>query len=242
MKIARIPLLLALLALALLLAGGPGYRLGLWGLGFGLLGVSRYALMIGVGAAALALVLLFIPRVRAGRAAALALAIVVGLGTAAVPLYVRHSAQSLPYIHDITTDTVDPPRFVAIAPLRADAPNPVDYPGSEVADQQRAAYPDIQPLRTALPVDRLFEHALAAAREMGWEIVATEPQNGRIEATATTLWYGFKDDVVIRIRSADGGSRLDIRSKSRVGMSDLGANAARIRDYLAALEERLTTL
>jgi len=242
MKIARIPLWLAFLALALLLVGGPGYRLDLWGLGFGLLGVSRYALVIGAGAAVLALVFLVIPKLRRDRAAGLVLALELGLTVAAVPLYVRHTAQSLPYIHDITTDTVDPPRFIAIAPLRADAPNPVEYPGADVAKQQRETYPDIEPLRTALDPSRLFEHALATARGMGWEIVAAEPENGRIEGTATTLWYGFRDDVVIRIRPADGGSRLDIRSKSRVGMSDLGANAERIRDYIGALEGRLGEL
>ena len=72
---------------------------------------------------------------------------------------------------------------------------------------------------------------------MGWHIVAAKSEEGRIEATATTLWFGFKDDVVIRIMPTAAGSRLDIRSKSRVGLSDVGVNAARIREFVAALGE-----
>ncbi|WP_404326387.1 DUF1499 domain-containing protein [Aerophototrophica crusticola] len=81
-----------------------------------------------------------------------------------------------------------------------------------------------------------MKRAEAAARDMGWDIVAVEPAEGRVEATATTAWFGFKDDVVVRVRPEGDGSRIDVRSKSRVGRSDLGANAARIRDYLARLK------
>ncbi|GAB4169043.1 MAG: hypothetical protein Kow0020_02630 [Wenzhouxiangellaceae bacterium] len=239
MKIAKWPLMLAVLGALLLLIGGPGYRLGLWGLGFGLLGVMRYALILGSVAALLALVLLFVPRIRRGHVAPLVLALIVGALTAAVPWQVRQLAQSVPAIHDISTDTSNPPPFVAIAPLRADAPNPVDYPGPEVAEQQHRAYPGLAPFQSALPVPELFERALAVAREMGWEIVDADPAAGRIEAVATTFWYGFKDDVVIRIRATPEGSRLDIRSKSRVGRSDLGANAKRIREFLDRLRRRL---
>jgi uncharacterized protein (DUF1499 family) len=83
----------------------------------------------------------------------------------------------------------------------------------------------------------MFKRAEATARAMGWEIVAAEPGEGRIEATDTTMWFGFKDDIVIRIVPEGEGSRLDIRSMSRVGKSDLGKNADRIRKFLAALKE-----
>lgn len=239
MKISRLALLLSVIALALLLAGGPGYRLGIWDLGFGLLGVMRYALYAGAAGAILAIIFLLVPRTRAGNVGSLVAALVIGAAVAAVPVYIRSTAQSLPFIHDITTDTTNPPQFVEVLPLRADAPNPPEYPGEEVADQQREAYPDIQPVETALTPNALFEQALAAVRDQNWEIVSADAGDWRIEATDTTLWYGFKDDVVIRIGPDNGGSRLDIRSKSRVGGSDLGTNAQRIRAYLQDLERRL---
>jgi uncharacterized protein (DUF1499 family) len=160
----------------------------------------------------------------------------VGVAAAVVPLQLLRTARAVPPIHDITTDTADPPAFEAVLPLRADASNPVEYAGEEVAEQQRQAYPEVQPLLLDDPPARAFERALAAARDMGWEIVDADPGRGRIEATDTTLWFGFKDDVVVRVRPDGNGSRIDVRSLSRIGGSDLGANAARIRAYLARLQ------
>jgi uncharacterized protein (DUF1499 family) len=145
-------------------------------------------------------------------------------------------ARSVPPIHDITTDTNDPPQFVEVLPLRADAPNPAEYGGPEIAEQQRAAYPDIQPVRLALPADSAFARAQAAAQDMGWTMVAAAPAEGRLEATARTFWFGFYDDVVIRITPAGAESVVDVRSVSRVGRSDVGANAARIRKFLDTLQ------
>jgi uncharacterized protein (DUF1499 family) len=138
-------------------------------------------------------------------------------------------------IHDITTDTEDPPPFVALLALRRTTFNGPDYGGEKIARLQKAAYPDIQPLDLAEPPARAFERALAAARAMGWRIVAAVPEEGRVEATATTPLLRFKDDVVIRVTSRGAGSRVDVRSKSRLGRSDLGANAKRIRAYFRAL-------
>ena len=233
---ARLALGLALGACILLLIGGPGYRLGLWGLGFGLLGAMRYALFLGAAGAVLALVSLLVRRLRSERVVMLVVACALGTGAALVPLVIRSTADSLPPIHDITTDTGNPPAFVDILPLRADAPNPPGYAGDEVARPQREAYPEITPYTTGAAPSVLFDQALAVARAQGWEIVAADADAGRIEAVATTFWYGFKDDVVIRIAADGDGSRLDIRSKSRVGRSDLGANAARIRTFLDALD------
>ncbi|WP_330970793.1 DUF1499 domain-containing protein, partial [Lysobacter sp. A3-1-A15] len=106
----------------------------------------------------------------------------------------------------------------------------------ELAQAQLAGYPDLRTHRLAAAPAQAFERALAAARDMGWEIVAAEPAAGRIEATDTTPWFGFKDDVVIRIEGDGDGSRIDVRSVSRVGGSDVGANAARIRKYLDRLD------
>jgi uncharacterized protein (DUF1499 family) len=144
------------------------------------------------------------------------------------------SGRSLPPINDISTDTANPPAFVAIVPLRANAPVPSAYAGEATAKAQRAGYPDIAPALVADAPDAAFAKALAVARGAGWVIVASDPAAGRIEATATTPWFGFKDDVVIRVAPADRGSRIDVRSVSRVGRGDLGTNARRVRGFLSA--------
>jgi uncharacterized protein (DUF1499 family) len=140
-----------------------------------------------------------------------------------------------PHIHDITTDIENPPRLVSVLPLRKNAENSAEYGGPEIAAQQHTAYPDIVPLMLPMRPAQAFERALATARHRGWMIADANPAEGRIEATATTFWFGFKDDVVIRIVPVTGGSRLDMRSVSRVGVSDVGTNAARIRSYLKEL-------
>ena len=143
-------------------------------------------------------------------------------------------AQRLPKIHDISTDTDDPPAFVAVLPLRQGARNAVDY-RPDTAAQQKLGYPDIAPLRLELPPAQAFERAERAARAMGWQIVAVAPDALRIEATDTTLFFGFKDDIVIRVRPHAQGSIVDVRSLSRIGGSDIGANAQRIRGFLKKL-------
>jgi uncharacterized protein (DUF1499 family) len=152
-----------------------------------------------------------------------------------VPWQLQQRARSAPAIHDISTDTANPPAFIAVLPLRAKAPNPAAYGGREIAEQQSRAYPDIQPLMLGVPPSVAFSRARDIAEGMGWQIVAADPASGRIEAVATTLWFGFNDDVVVRITSAGDGSRIDVRSVSRVGESDIGTNARRIREYLAKL-------
>jgi uncharacterized protein (DUF1499 family) len=217
-------------ALGLLLAAGPGTRFGWWNFRTGL-GLLRWVAYGAVAGAALGLVGLLL----GGARAAAAIALVVGIAAFAVPWTFQSRARSVPPIHDITTDTEDPPRFVAVLARRAGAANSADYEGAKVASQQKSAYPDIAPIRLPDPPDRAFERALDAARSLGWEIVAAEPKDGRIEATDTTRWFGFKDDVVIRVRPDGAGSRADVRSVSRVGRSDVGANAARIRRFRSAL-------
>ena len=204
--------------------------MGLWTFrtGFQLL---RDAVYGGVAGAALALVAL----VATSRRGLAVLALVLGLAAALPPWQMQRSARALPPIHDISTDTDDPPPFVAVAPLRRDASNPVAYGGPEIAAQQKKAYPDIKPAVLSMPPAQAFDRALAAARAQGWEIVATVPAEGRIEATDTTRWFGFKDDVVIRVRPDPKGAKVDVRSVSRVGRGDVGANAARIRRFRSAL-------
>lgn len=235
MRIHRFTLAVSTAAVVLLLCAGPGVRRGFWTFGTGFT-VLRWAAYLGLAAAAAALVQLLIARWRGPHSWQLALAVGLGLLTAGLPWYWRQRALQAPPIHDITTDTQDPPRFLAVLPLRAEAPNPAAYGGPKVAAAQTQAYPDLRPL--LLPATRpalAFRHALDAARAAGWTIVAAESGAGRIEATATTGWFGFKDDVVIRIRAVGTGSRVDVRSVSRVGESDVGTNARRIQTYLRRL-------
>ncbi|MFO1304410.1 MAG: DUF1499 domain-containing protein [Burkholderiales bacterium] len=225
------------LALATAIAvgiSGYGNKLGWWDYraAFEILRIATYA---GMGIGALALVLLVVPRARRGRAGMLGVTIALALAALALPLYWLQLARTVPPINDITTDVVDPPEFVAILPIRANAPVSAAYAGKETADAQRAAYPDIAPIVLAIAPQAAYARALGIARDLGWTIVASDERTGRIEATATTAWFGFKDDVVIRIRPEGDGSRVDVRSHSRVGKSDLGANAKRIREFSARL-------
>jgi uncharacterized protein (DUF1499 family) len=147
----------------------------------------------------------------------------------------QRRAQSVPPIHDITTDLDNPPAFDAIVPLRASAPNPLDRP-PVLATQQREGYPDLAPATVSLPPAQAFDRALAIAQDAGWEIVIADRAAGRIEATDTTFWFGFKDDVAVRLTPWGAGTRVDVRSVSRVGRSDVGTNARRIRAFLDALD------
>ena len=161
-------------------------------------------------------------------------------GALGVPLASILPALGAPPIHDITTDPDDPPRFEAVVPLRAGAPNSLEYGGPQLAAAQRAAYPDLAPLAVDWPPRAVVEAARSVAVELDWEIVAVDPARGVLEATATTFWFGFRDDVVVRVRPAEGGRALvDVRSVSRVGVGDLGANANRIRDFLTRLQAAL---
>jgi uncharacterized protein (DUF1499 family) len=232
MRMRRATVAAAVIAALLLLLAGPGVRLGLWTFrtGFSLL---RWGAYLGAAAAVVALLQLISRRTRGPSPWPLLGACALGLVAVGVPWYWLHLAGQVPPIHDISTDTGDPPLFVAVLPLRAGAPNAATYGGPAVAAAQKRAYPDIGPLELAETTPgSAFSRALAAARHAGWAIVAADSAAGRIEATATTGWFGFKDDIVIRIRPDGSASRVDVRSVSRVGQSDVGTNARRIRGYL----------
>jgi peptide-methionine (R)-S-oxide reductase len=231
--------LVALSAFLLLLAP-VGYRLGFLSLRLALLTVLRWGAYLAiagavVSVAGLVIILLRSKELRRGAALGV-ISIVAAVALIAIPGRFR-LGQPAPPIHDITTDAQNPPEYVAVLPLRANAPNTTEYGGEKIAAQQRRAYPDIQPLALSEPPARAFERALAAVHEMGWELVEANPDDGRIEATDTTFWFGFKDDIVIRVTPAGGGSRVDIRSLSRVGGGDAGTNAKRIREYVEVLQE-----
>jgi uncharacterized protein (DUF1499 family) len=234
--VARAGLALTVLGALSLLLAGLGSRWDWWDFrtGFVIFRFTLYAglLVIVVVLAGLVLACL----ARTGRTILVSLvSLALLVAVASVPVGYLRGAGRVPPIHDITTDPDDPPRFVAVLPLRRDAPNSVDYAGPALAAQQRAGYPDLGPARFAAPPAVVLSHATEVARNLGWEIVATEPAEGRLEATARTRWFGFRDDVVVRVRPDGSGSRVDVRSVSRVGRSDLGTNARRIHRFLTAL-------
>jgi uncharacterized protein (DUF1499 family) len=211
MWLPRVALALGILAVLLLLVSGPGARLGLWPWQTGFL-LLRAAVYAGGGAALLSLIAFVVPR---ARSMALLGALALGVAAAAIPLELQRRARAVPPINDISTAGDSAPA---------------------TAEQQRRAYPDIQPLVIQMPAQEAFAKARAAAQQMGWEIVSSDPAAGRIEAVASTFWFGFRDDVTVRVTPQGAASRIDVRSKSRVGRGDAGTNARRIRAYLKRLE------
>jgi uncharacterized protein (DUF1499 family) len=141
----------------------------------------------------------------------------------------------VPPINDITTDPADPPQFAALAREGPNVGHDMSYPGEPFASQQRAAYPDLAPIAFSGPPDKAFAEVKALIESFGWKIVAADPAAGTIEATDTSRIFRFVDDIVVRVRARDSGSVVDVRSKSREGKGDLGANAARIRRLRDAL-------
>ncbi len=142
-----------------------------------------------------------------------------------------------PPIHDITTDTVNPPQFMTLTDDRPGAANTLVYGGPEIAAQQIEAFPDIQPIMSSLSPDDAFTKAIQVGEAMGWEIVSSDPAARRFEGTARTPVFRFVDDTVVVVSAAPGGSRVDVRSVSRVGRGDIGVNAKRIREFISLFNQ-----
>ena len=233
--------LLAIAALVLLAAGPMGWRLGWWHYSTGFGTLLPWAGYIGI-AAAVAAAPACVAALTGGRRGSLLVGLA-ALAAGAFAIYMPWQANSLrgvyPPINDISTDMVDPPLFVAALALRkADGGNDGRYK-TDAAAQQQKAYPDIAPLKVALAPAQAFARAADTAAAMpGWSIIARDAATGRIEASQSSRWFGFTDDVVIRVSADGAGSRIDVRSVSRHGRGDFGVNAARIRAYLEALEAR----
>ena len=234
------------------LAAPVGTWLGLWNFGTGFqllfnpegLNVTTVASWVAIAAIVVAVIAFVLANENKTKLGVTALIGAIAAGAAyQIPNSYRPGPDdNIPGIHDITTDTQNPPQFVDVLPLRADAPNTTVYGGGEgetpesLAALQQSAYPDIVTRPFQESPTAVFERAAAAARSLGWDIVAEVPAEGRIEATDTTFWFRFKDDIVIRIRPAgNGGAVLDARSVSRVGRGDAGKNAERLRAFFAAL-------
>ena len=241
--------LVAGLGMGLLALAGP---LAVWfgfsdfRFGFGMLQiVNAWSLWVAGGTLVIAVTLVMIGQVL-GVPGSLKMAYLALIGclSAGLAYYIPETfrpPEGTPAIHDIATDPYRPLQFEAIAPLRADAANNMDYGVMEgITPQQHIemqlqAYPDIVPQRYDESVEEVFNRVMAAVDTLGWEVVLADVNQGRIEATDTTFWFRFKDDIVIEL-SVDGRETvLQARSTSRVGRSDVGKNAARLRELFSLI-------
>jgi uncharacterized protein (DUF1499 family) len=228
-----VAILLGLASLGLLAVSVWGFRAGgwPWPRAYELAGWGVWAAGAGV-ILALAGLMVWLRR-RKGGAGAVLLGLILSLPVAGLGAAFEIAARTTPPINDISTDTEDPPVFWFTA-------TPSDYPAQN-AEPQRAAYPDVRPLELPISADDTFAAALALVEERGWEVLSADPAESQIEAIATSRLFGFADEVAIRVTETDTGTRIDMRSRSRLGQIDRGANARRIEAFLADLETRAQT-
>ena len=227
----------AVIAAVLLPVAALGTKFGIWGFQIGFLGLAASSVLAVLGVV-IGVVAIFVSRKRNMTSDQPSL--FVGIGVSALILALMGmqfvQASNVPPIHNISTDVADPPQFSAVVALRGEGSNPLAYDSAEIGPVQQAAYPWVKSLTLASAPGEALTQAVAALEEMGLEIVTTDPVAGIVEATATTFWFGFKDDVVVRVRASGSGSLVDVRSVSRVGVSDIGVNARRIGELLDHLK------
>ncbi|PCJ23320.1 MAG: hypothetical protein COA96_12175 [SAR86 cluster bacterium] len=251
LKIVAMVIMLTGMGIGLLTLGSAaGIWLGLWDFrkGFELLRISNsYSDIVAwVGLVTTIAIVIAAKLLNTGNAVRLGSLAAAGTVVAAIAYSVPESFRpaegvNFPPIHDISTNLTSPPNFVDVLPLRIDAANTVVYGGSNnmtperLAELTSEAYPDLIPRRYAASVDEVFELALAAVNSLGWEVVAAAKDEGRIEATDTTFWFRFKDDIVIIIETEGNQTLVNARSVSRVGTGDVGANAIRLRAFFELL-------
>ncbi len=227
-----------LAAVLLLLATGIGYQKGAFDLtqAFNLL---RIGALLGIAGAGFSIFFILWQRPEGLNLAVIVMSAMLGITAFYMPYRQLLLSQRLPAIHDITTDINNPPAFVAIARVRTSMHNPVAYDGPQVAALQRQAYPDLRTVTFPHSSEAVFDASMQLLEEFDWRIADANAGEGRIEATVTSRWFGFKDDVVIRLTPAGGMTMVDVRSKSRVGITDVGSNAQHIREFINALNESL---
>lgn len=231
---------LALAALLLLAAGPVGWRAGWWSYQIAfttLMPDAFYAGVAAIAVSALALIAAVVGRTRRGAVAA-ALGLMIGGVTVYFPWQASESSGVYPRMHDITTDFANPPSFEFAAAARtAEHGSSTAYPGPDVAALQQKFYPGIEPAMLDMPAAQAFARVLTVVNAKGWTIVEADPSRGVINAYDRSFWFGFVDDIAIRITATeDDDSRVDIRSGARQGRGDRGVNAARVRAFLAALK------
>jgi len=224
---------IALICAFAALGSGLGYRVGLWHFRTGI-EILKWTFFVSAVTLLLLLVCVFFLKAKTTLDLIMGiLGIVISATLVYVPYSWKKTLDRYPYIHDVTTDMDNPPEFVAAARLRGQDDHPVKYDGPDVAEQQKKAYPNIQPVFLEDDPASVLTKIEAALLEMGLEITESNADDGRVEAVDTTFLFGFRDDVVVRVTAEEGKrTRVDVRSKSRVGMSDLGENAKRITRFI----------
>lgn len=233
---AKATLIGSVIALVLLFLGPVGTRLGIWGFQTGLLLIVPAGVLLAAIGLLVGLISLFVSKKRgyAGDPPSLFISIAICAVIMVTMGLQFQKGASVPAIHNISTDVSDPPQFTqAIVDLRGEQSNPLEYDADELALVQQGAYPEVKTLQVASDPATTLAGVVRALEDMGLEVVTVDEGLGVVEATDTTFWFGFKDDVVVRVRPAPGGSLVDARSVSRVGLSDLGKNADRIMGLLA---------
>jgi len=227
---------IALICAFAALGSGLGYRAGLWHFRTGI-EILKWSFFVSAATLLFLLVCVFFLKAKTTSDLIVGiLGIVISATLVYVPYSWKKTLDRYPYIHDVTTDMDNPPEFVAAARLRGQGDHPVAYDGPEVAEQQKKAYPNIQPVFLKEDPSSVFNKIEATLLKMELEITESDADAGRIEAVDTTFLFGFRDDLVVRISAEEGkGTRVDVRSKSRVGMSDLGQNAKRIARFIDLL-------
>jgi uncharacterized protein (DUF1499 family) len=224
---------LGLLSIIFILISGPGTRLGLFPFTAGLLFIALGSLS-GLTAMVFSVKELITGTDNFSQCVA---GFILGSMSFDLIAFTLWNGRKAPVIHEISTDTATPPAFVAILPLRKDAINPSEYGGPEVAKKQLKAFPDIKTIHLKFSEEKAFKKSVEAVQTLKWKIVDQNKEDGRIESFDTTFWFGFIEDVVIRIKAEDQGSKVDIRSLSRVGGGDLGTNANRVRKFIKLMNE-----
>jgi len=180
-----------------------------------------------------------------GGAINVAVGILLPLMIWAWPMTYLPAAFRLPPINDVSTDLVNPPRFVSAAKQRPRDANSAAYPGERFASEQQKAYPDLRPFIVDRSVEETFELVEEVVHKLKWKVATVDPpadrtaRNGTLEATDRTLLVGFTDDIVVRVEGGVTQARVDVRSASRYGAGDLGQNAARVRQFLTEMYARL---
>jgi uncharacterized protein (DUF1499 family) len=225
---------LAIALLILLPCSALGVRLGLWHYSIGLALCSLS--LVGSFAIQIIHSIWLLKKPPAATKRILRRTSLIALPPLLVAASVIRDAGQLPMIHDISTDTDNPPVFVQLVEARGTDSNALTI-DPDVIRQQRQAYPHLQPLTSSLSPAQALTKAYEISQQLGWDIYALDKQGLRLEATATSLWFGFVDDIVVRVRPQSTGSVIDLRSVSRVGQGDLGANARRIKAFMKAFKQ-----
>ena len=235
-RIMYIGFILALLCAVAAVGSGLGYRLGLWHFRTGF-EILKWSFFVSGATLLMLLACMFFVQTKTRADSMIGITgIIICLVLVYVPYSWKKTLDAYPYIHDISTDTLNPPDFVIVDQLRAADDHSIEYDGLEVAELQVKAYPDIKTLVIDGDIEKHLQSAENVLNDMNLDIVSVDIESGRIEAVATSFLFGFKDDMVIRMTETDTAQvAVDVRSQSRVGKSDLGQNAKRIRRFMEGL-------